>query len=229
MDEWKANGYMICRSELKEPGSYKVSYLVSGEGGRSKPSDEITYLDASETLYQYQAHAGRAILYITIPYHTIPYHTIPYHTISFHTIPYHTIPYHTIPYHTIPYHTIPYHAIPRHVTSHQTTPDYLTPHHTTHYAIPLRHIHQSQANYFTLYLDVTSVSPKSGSVGGGTILTITGRFFPMDKERVTVTVGGKLQLEILIRAFSVLILVARYLMVVKVIIHKSCLWLVLNT
>ena len=213
MDEWKADGYMICRSELKEPGSYKVSYLVSGEGGRSKPSDEITYVDASETLYQYQAHAGRAILYITIPYRTIPYHTIPHYIILHHITT-----------------STPHHNKPRHVTSHQTTPDYLTPHHTTHYAIPLRHTHQTQANYFTLYLDVTSVSPKSGSVGGGTILTITGRFFAMDKERVTVTVGGKiLQLEILIRAFSVLILVARYLMAVKVMIHKSCLWWVLNT
>ena len=84
VDEWKADGYMICRSELKEPGSYKVSYLVSGEGGRSKPSDEITYVDTSETLYQYQAHAGRAILYITIPYRTIPYHTTLHHITSHH-------------------------------------------------------------------------------------------------------------------------------------------------
>ena len=126
--------------------------------------------------------------------------------------------------------TLPYHTIPYRMTVPYRTTDYLTPQHTTHYAIPLRHTHQTQANYFTLYLDVTSVSPKSGSVGGGTILTITGRFFAMNKERVTVTVGGKiLQLEILIRAFSVLILVARYLMAVKVIIHKSCLWWVLNT
>lgn len=62
MDEWAANGYLICRSELTEPGSYKVSFLVSGEAGRSKPSNDVTYVDASENLYQYQAHAGKAML-----------------------------------------------------------------------------------------------------------------------------------------------------------------------
>ncbi|CAB4027770.1 fibrocystin-L-like, partial [Paramuricea clavata] len=94
VDESNANGYLICRSELTVSGSYLVSYLVSGEAGRSKPIDEVTYVDASETVYQYQAHA-----------------------------------------------------------------------------------------------DVTSISPKSGSVGGGTVLTITGRFFVMEKELVKVTVG----------------------------------------
>jgi hypothetical protein len=85
VDEWNANGYLICRSELTTPGSYKVSYLVSGEAGRSKPSDDVTYVDASETIYQYQAHAGK----IT-PNHTIPYHTIPYHITPHHSIPHHS-------------------------------------------------------------------------------------------------------------------------------------------
>ncbi|XP_028395269.1 fibrocystin-L-like [Dendronephthya gigantea] len=95
VDQWNANGYIICRPELKEPGSYKVSYLVSGDAGRSKPDDHVSYVDSDETIYQYQAHA-----------------------------------------------------------------------------------------------DVISISPRSGSVNGGTILTITGRFFVMDKKRVTVSVGG---------------------------------------
>ena len=58
VDQLSGHGYLICRSELTAPGSYKVSYLVSGEAGRSKPSDDVTYVDASETIYQYQAHAG---------------------------------------------------------------------------------------------------------------------------------------------------------------------------
>jgi hypothetical protein len=128
VDEWNANGYLICRSELTTPGSYKVSYLVSGEAGRSKPSDDVTYVDASETIYQYQAHAGK----IT-PHHITPYHTTPY--------------------------TTPYHIILNHKSS--------------------------------CYLDVVSVSPKTGSVAGGTVLTITGRFFAMEKKFVKVTVGGK--------------------------------------
>ncbi len=136
VDEWNANGYLICRSELTAPGSYKVSYLVSGEAGRSKPNDDVTYVDASETSYQYQAHAGNrciqnhyTILYHTILYHTILYHTIPYHTIPHHTI--HTIPHHTLPYHIIPYHTIPYHTIHYHTIPYHTTPSHTILYHTT--------------------------------------------------------------------------------------------------
>ena len=44
----------------------------------------------------------------------------------------------------------------------------------------------------SIRLDVTSVQPKMGSVGGGTVLTITGRFFVLKKEHVKVTVGGKI-------------------------------------
>ena len=77
MDQWHSNGYLICRPELTAPGSYKVSYLVSGQAGRSKPSDDVTYVDAGENLYQYQAHAGT----IYIPNYIIPYYTITYHTI----------------------------------------------------------------------------------------------------------------------------------------------------
>ena len=91
VDKWKANGYMICRPELTEPGSYKVSYLVSGEGGRSKPSDEVTYVDASETLYQYQAHAGRTILHLTKPPITTHYITPQHH---FKPHPYHITSHH---------------------------------------------------------------------------------------------------------------------------------------
>ena len=82
MDEWNVNGYLICRSELTAPGSFSVSYLVSGEAGRSKPIDDVIYVDASETPYQYQAHAGK----IWIPDHST-YHTI----LSYHTILYHTV------------------------------------------------------------------------------------------------------------------------------------------
>ena len=44
----------------------------------------------------------------------------------------------------------------------------------------------------SIRLDVTSVQPQMGSVGGGTVLTITGRFFVLKKEHVKVTVGGKI-------------------------------------
>lgn len=36
-----------------------------------------------------------------------------------------------------------------------------------------------------------SVEPRSGSLIGGTVLTITGKFFSLNKANVKVTVGGK--------------------------------------
>ena len=43
---------------------------------------------------------------------------------------------------------------------------------------------------YALFADVVSVSPKSGSKEGGTLLTISGRYFGNRTDLVTVKVGG---------------------------------------
>lgn len=56
----------------------------------------------------------------------------------------------------------------------------------------LRVASNDQIYMFQTYAEVTSVSPSTGSVKGGTYLTISGQYFDETKSAVRVMVGGML-------------------------------------
>ncbi len=53
-------------------------------------------------------------------------------------------------------------------------------------------VSSATANDFTYEVTITSITPTSGSIGGGTLLTIAGINFVPDEQETMVTIGDEL-------------------------------------
>ena len=48
--------------------------------------------------------------------------------------------------------------------------------------------------YVVFYVDITGVSPSEGSVNGGTMITIYGKYFDPNADSIEILVGGELHM-----------------------------------
>ena len=48
--------------------------------------------------------------------------------------------------------------------------------------------------YVVFYVDITGVSPSEGSVNGGTMITIYGKYFDPNADSLEILVGGELHM-----------------------------------